>query len=74
MRCENHAIGVTLTDMKQAQRRTAATDKTTDQAGKAKKPYQKPSFRHERVFETMALVCGKIGTTSSACSLNSKNS
>jgi len=60
--------------MKQAQRRTAAAEKTTDQAGKAKKPYQKPSFRHERVFETMALACGKISTASSACPLNSKNS
>src|SRR2546426_2519692 len=25
-----------------------------------KRPYQKPAFRHERVFETRALVCGKI--------------
>ena len=25
-----------------------------------KKPYQKPSFRCERVFETQALSCGKI--------------
>jgi hypothetical protein len=24
-----------------------------------KKPYQKPAFRRERVFETMALQCGK---------------
>src|SRR2546426_5855200 len=24
-----------------------------------KKPYQKPAFRHERVFETRALVCGR---------------
>ena len=25
----------------------------------AKKPYGKPEFRYERVFETMALACGK---------------
>lgn len=25
-----------------------------------KKPYRKPSFRHERVFETTALACGKV--------------
>jgi len=25
-----------------------------------KKPYQKPEFRSERVFETMALACGKV--------------
>lgn len=31
----------------------------------AKKPYVKPAFRHEQVFETMALACGKINTGSS---------
>ena len=60
--------------MREPRSRTAATEKTPDQAGKAKKPYQKPSFRHERVFETMALVCGKVSTTQSQCSLNTKNS
>ena len=39
-----------------------------------KKPYQKPQVRHERVFETMALACGKIGDTTHACSLNRKTS
>jgi len=39
----------------------------------AKKPYVKPSFERERVFETMALSCGKIGTTGS-CHQNRKNS
>ena len=29
----------------------------------------KPAFKHERVFETMALSCGKISTTLSGCSL-----
>jgi hypothetical protein len=28
-------------------------------AGKEKKLYQKPAFRYERVFETLALSCGK---------------
>ena len=27
---------------------------------RAKKPYLKPAFRHEKVFETMALACGKV--------------
>jgi len=31
-------------------------------ARKDKKPYQKPAFRHERVFETQALSCGKVAT------------
>lgn len=26
----------------------------------SKKPYQKPEFRSEKVFETMALACGKV--------------
>jgi len=29
----------------------------------AKKPYQKPAFRNERVFDTRALVCGKVHAT-----------
>jgi hypothetical protein len=33
----------------------------------ARKPYQKPAFRRERVFETMALACGKISTTQQQC-------
>jgi hypothetical protein len=32
-----------------------------------KLPYQKPEFRHEGVFETMALSCGKISGTQGAC-------
>ena len=40
----------------------------------ARKPYLKPAFRHEQVFETMALACGKVKTTQSACRVNRKNS
>lgn len=40
----------------------------------ARKPYSKPEFRFERVFETRALSCGKVSTTQSQCSLNRKNS
>jgi hypothetical protein len=40
----------------------------------AKKPYLKPAFRHEKVFETMALACGKVNSTQLMCRLNSKNS
>ena len=32
-----------------------------------KKPYKKPEFRYERVFETMALQCGKIVGGGSGC-------
>ncbi len=54
------------------------TKKTTETAAgaasPAKKPYQKPTFEHERVFETMALSCGKIQTFQGQCKLNTKNS
>ncbi len=40
----------------------------------AKKPYQKPSFRHEKVFETMALACGKISPTQGSCKALNKKS
>jgi hypothetical protein len=39
-----------------------------------RKPYQKPSFRFERVFETMALACGKIHPSQAQCRFNRKNS
>jgi hypothetical protein len=34
----------------------------------ARKTYEKPAFRLEKIFETMALVCGKIQSTQGACS------
>jgi hypothetical protein len=39
-----------------------------------KKPYQKPEVRHERVFETMALACGKVGPTQQSCRTNRRAS
>jgi len=41
-------------------------------ASSAKRPYEKPSFRHEKVFETMALACGKIQVTQAQCRFNRK--
>jgi hypothetical protein len=43
-------------------------------AGKEKKLYQKPAFRHERVFETQALACGKVLSGVNACQLSIKSS
>jgi hypothetical protein len=43
-------------------------------SGKGKKPYKKPSYRYERVFETMALSCGKVGPTEFQCRFNRRNS
>jgi len=53
---------------------SAATEKPPIQQEKAKKPYHKPSFRHERVYETMALACGKMYSTESVCRFNRKTS
>jgi len=39
-----------------------------------KRPYQKPEFRFERVFETAALACGKIAGTSAICNSSRKTS
>jgi hypothetical protein len=39
-----------------------------------KRAYVKPAFRHERVFETMALACGKISATQASCRTNRRNS
>lgn len=41
-------------------------DSRADQPGK-KRPYLKPAFAHEQIFETMALSCGKITGTQGAC-------
>jgi hypothetical protein len=35
-----------------------------------KKRYQDPAFRYERVFETMALSCGKVEPTNFQCKFN----
>lgn len=43
-------------------------------AKQGRKPYHAPTFRSEKVFETMALTCGKISTTQTICKLNRKNS
>ncbi len=40
----------------------------------ARKPYVKPAFEREKVFETMALSCGKIQTTQGPCAHNRKAS
>jgi len=48
--------------------------KVSGARGTGKKPYQKPEFRFERVFETMALSCGKVSATEFQCRFNRKSS
>jgi hypothetical protein len=52
------------------------TDRTVanPDARLAKKPYHKPEFRFEPVFETRALTCGKVSPTQSSCLHNRKSS
>jgi hypothetical protein len=40
----------------------------------SKKRYEKPEVRCERIFETMALSCGKVQATQGQCSFNRKAS
>jgi hypothetical protein len=40
----------------------------------ARKPYVRPDFIREEVFETTALACGKINPTIRQCNLVRKNS
>ncbi|HTU42928.1 MAG TPA: hypothetical protein VMF10_14565 [Candidatus Aquilonibacter sp.] len=49
-------------------------ESTVEETAAAKKPYQEPAFRHERVFETMALACGKISPTQFQCRFNQHTS
>lgn len=41
---------------------------------KVRKPYVRPAARHEQVFETRALHCGKSQPISYACSHGRKDS
>jgi hypothetical protein len=62
-------IPVNTSSRDQKQRVTPA-----DATATAKKPYVKPAVRFERVFETMALSCGKVQSTQHSCHFNRKTS
>jgi hypothetical protein len=49
-------------------------DEQLNQKTQSKKPYSKPAFRFERVFETQALSCGKVGSHTTICKTNPKAS
>jgi hypothetical protein len=61
-------VNTNSTDQKQRLNPPAGTK------GSVKRPYVKPMVRHERVFETMALSCGKVHSTQGACHFNRKTS
>ncbi len=41
---------------------------------KVRKPYERPAFAREQLFETMALSCGKVNPTSGQCRAFKKKS
>jgi hypothetical protein len=53
---------------------TSRTDSAEEPGRTVKKPYQKPVFREETLFETGALSCGKVQSTQSGCHANRKTS
>lgn len=62
--------GGVWTDMREKNQK--ASENIADQKGTPKRPYKKPEFKHEKVFETMALACGKIHPTVQGCRFNRK--
>lgn len=48
--------------------------KTSGEGQFAKKPYQKPTYICESVFEKMALACGKVDPVQLQCRTNTKQS
>lgn len=51
-----------------------ADQKKTSGRNSPRRPYRKPEFRAEPVFETMALRCGKIDARQRQCARVKKNS
>ena len=45
-----------------------------ERTARARRPYQKPAFTREQLFETMALACGKTSPSIGQCQGNRKNS
>jgi hypothetical protein len=54
--------------------RSRSKHESTGLTAKRKRPYMKPDFQYEKVFETMALACGKLSTTQRQCKFNRKSS
>ena len=46
---------------------TEQISSTVQEEGSFRKPYSKPDVRHEHVFETLALSCGKVQSTQGSC-------
>ena len=60
--------------MDRVRKNHGASETTKAPSAKPKRPYLKPAFQHEKVFETMALTCGKLGPTQAQCRFNRRTS
>jgi len=49
-------------------------EQTQEPKTAAKNPYTAPAFRFDKVFEVMALACGKMHATEHNCRLSRKSS
>ena len=65
---------MTLTNPGSAMAEDDSKQRPERQPPEGKRTYVKPAFRHERVFETMALACGKINVVQASCRVNRRNS
>jgi hypothetical protein len=73
LRHTSFTVGITIRRVKS--QNMAMNDSSSDQNAQKeqkKKPYEKPSFRHEKVFVTTALACGKFSSTQRSCKGNHK--
>jgi hypothetical protein len=52
----------------------STAERAVNKDNKKKRTYAKPAFEYEKVFETMALACGKLSATQRQCRFNRKNS
>ena len=71
-----HALPSCRDTMMKEKSETPVERKSDDSKGQSppKKPYRKPEFRFEQVFETAALACGKTPATPLLCKGNRKRS
>lgn len=54
--------------------REQKTLRRTGRAPTAKKPYVKPSCASEKIYETLALACGKLSGQGGQCNAAARNS
>jgi hypothetical protein len=73
---ESHGILILLDEPLDPQSVVSASVRVGRQparpVGAGKRPYEKPAFRYEHAFETMALSCGKVQGAQGQCQLTRK--